>query len=444
MTASAAVARARPWQAWLLAAVCAYSVAHFVYSAILAPLGTDGADFRSIFPSKPMFQIVARWPQLAKDWIAVSSFTPTTTSWNYGPAAQWVTVPFLFIASRAHAMAVLLFIDVALAAMSWWLWVRLLFGRTLQPAIVLGLACIWLNYFPLVEALAGREIELLELWLITLAVWALRRHLQVAAGTAIGVAAMTKFLPVVLVPYLFVKGFRRAGWVAIGVTEALAAVGQWLLGFEHCMTIKLLGQEASGTLLPAFPPNHAIINVLYKMFLLSKPDEAPQVLAPHVLRPIGHVLQLALWGGCGWWVWRWRRSRLLEVEVALLMLVAVLGASHANTYYFLFALPALSVGYAAWVSQPERFPHSLKLALCSAVALSGLVVPMSLWGRLAGLPGVVVTRIVQHHSIPAFGAMFAAIVAFGVHQLLRHPATPRGEPTACGSDAVTAAAVPAA
>jgi hypothetical protein len=420
---SAPSLRAR-WKLLLGLAVL-YSLAHFAYSAIYFPLQTEGADFRSVFPGKLLFRIAETWPWFAKDWIAHSAFTPSSVGWNYGPVVQFLTVPFVFVPTKPVALTIILLLDLGLVVMSFLLWVRLLFGARPRGWVVAGLACLWMNYFPLLEAIAGREVELLELWLITVAVWALRARREGLAGVAIGVAAMTKFLPVVFIPYLLITRFRRAFWAAVAAVLLIVGPAQWWLGFQHSVTFSLLAKEASGEMLPSSYPNIAISNVLYKMFTPFTTQEPPPApLYPDVLRPIGIVLHAVVVMACGWFLLQHRRSSLLEVETALLALVMVLAAPHAKTYYLVFALPALSIGLAAWIRHRHFLSPLLKIAWVLAVVLSGFLVPTQVLGVVLGLPRHLTAIVLQRYSLPAFGAMLAAIVMVGIHQASRTSGLP--------------------
>lgn len=408
--------------AWglLIAALLLYSLTHFAYSGIYAALRVEGADFRSIFPGKLMFSAVERWPRLAKDWIVITSFIPSTVIWNYGPVPHFLTLPFVFMSTKAQALTIILGINLAFAFMSALLWMRLVVGARVRLLLMWGIACIWLNYFPLLEALAGREIEVFELFLITVAIWALRRQRQTLAGVAIGVAAMTKFLPAIFIPYLFIKRFHRAFWVAVITTLLLGGLGQWLLGFEHSVTLSLLREEVGGHIPQVSAPHQALASVLYKMFTLFDPQQRhPVILFHEILRPLGMLLQATLLVGCGWFLWRWRQSRLLELEAALMAIVMVLAAPHANTYYLVFVLPALSIGLAVWVQQPRAFTPMMKAAFVGAIILSGLLVPMRVLGWVTGLSGDTIAQVIQLYSLPAVGTMLAAITMVGLHQAIR-------------------------
>ena len=108
-------------------------------------------------------------------------------------------------------------------------------------------------------------------------------------------------------------------------------------------------------------------------------------------------------------------------SIALLAIVMCLVSSHANTYYFIFALPALSVGVAACQRAPASVGTPAKVALAGAIVLSGFLLPMKAFEVLTGIRGVLVARVLQAWSLPAFGAILAAGLMVEVHPIWREP-----------------------
>ncbi len=411
--------RRRMFGSLLLGVAALYSVGHFAYSAGYAAVKILGGDFLTAFPGPLAFQVTQQWPWLAKEWIGPAR------SWNYGPLIQFITLPLVFAETRMQAMQVALFVDYALVAATFGLWVRLVFGARARLAAWVGLACIWLNYFPLLEAVAGREIELLELFLVSAAIWALRRNRQGLAGSAIGLAVMTKFLPIIFLPYLLLKRFYRAFWIAVGVVVAMMGVTALSLGFDGSNTWGVLRDDLTGVQAYVAYANQALVNILDKMFTVFN------INVPHPLRlygpqvhAVGFTLQGVVLAACGAFLWRWRRSRLLEIECALLAVVMVMVAPHANTYYLVFVLPAISIGLASWLRDPSTLGSWSKAAYVSAVVMSGFLVPMQVFQLVTGLPGVVVARVLQLYSLPAFGAIFSALVMVELHRNLRTESPP--------------------
>ena len=188
--------------------------------------------------------------------------------------------------TQNDAMRLMLLVDYGLIAATFVLWMRLIFPRRPEAWMWISILCLWLNYFPLLDALVGREIEIFELFLITLGIWALRRRRNVAAGIAFSIAAMTKFLPIVFIPYLFVKGYRRAGWAACAVVAlTIALIAQPFLGWQRSATFDIARKEVTGEDFRTSYANQALTNVLYKTFSgFNINDPHPRTWYPHLLR----------------------------------------------------------------------------------------------------------------------------------------------------------------
>lgn len=398
-----------------------YSVAHFLYSAVFGGWKLLGGDVLSAFPGPMTLRVSQLCSACEREWIGPEmARNGTSGMWNYGPVLHVITLPFGLASSLPHAMRWMLFVDYVLVAATLALWIQLLVpGRRAIWAWV-GIVCVWLNYFPLLEALTGREIELFELFLITIGVWGLRREREGLAGAAFGLAAMTKFLPAIFIPYLFVKGYRRAGGVALLTAASIVLAAEFALGWRWSTTLVVAGAEHAGGWFQSAYANQAITNVLYKTFTIFDIDNPrPPTLYPDLLRAIGSGMSAAVLLCTAWFIVRWRRSRLIEVECALLAIVMCLVVSHANTYYFVFALPALTIGLAALQQRPSSVGVPARVALVGAVVLSGFLLPMGVYGILIGIPGEIAARVLQGWSLPAYGAILAAALMLELHRVQR-------------------------
>lgn len=411
----------RPRSRWSTAVwtfVAAYSIARFAYTAVWIAWTSVAGDFSSAFPSPLTLGVSQRFPGLMGPWIqgSLAWHSWGDGSWNYGPALHVITLPFAFAPTHLTALRLILIVNLACAAATFFLWTRRLLPALPATAIV-AVLCIWLNHFPLLEALVGREVEVFELFLITLAIVWLRRGREAPAGAAIGLAAMIKFLPVLLVPYLIVKGFRRAAAAALVTIAAFAILAQVTLGWQRSVTLLQLVEETRTAVYPTAYANQAIANVLYKTFTaFNLDDPRPPTLYPRALRIAGAILNALVLAATAWFVVRWRRSRLIEIECALLLIVMCLLPSHANTYYFVFALPALTIAAAAvWQRPAARVPW-LTPALAASVALMGFLLPMKAYEIASGIPGMLVARALQGWSLPFYGAILACGLMVELHR----------------------------
>lgn len=408
------------WRTFLWVAVVGASIVRFIQSGVLWAVRSMGGDALSAIPTPFMWQLAHYWPALMKPWL-----DPGRPSWNYGPLVQFLTVPLMVAPTLQQASWMLLAVSYALATATFLLWVRIVQRATGQQRWVFaGMLVLWLNFFPLLDAVIKREYEVWELFLLTLALLTLRAKRPVLAGVLVGLAGSVKILPLLGIPYLFIRGEHKAGWTALLTVAVCFGAAFALWGAENSVTLGLLRDHAHGDMYPAAPANQAITNILYKMCLpldvmLRVP--VPQTPFPVLMQRIGMVLDAVIVLATLAFVRRWRHRDLLEWEMALLMIVMILIPPHANTYYVIFALPALSLAWGCLLAQSQQVGAMIKGTWLLAAVCSGLPLPMAAWGRVLGVPALTAALTLQAYSLPAFGAILAALVTVALHRVARGP-----------------------
>ncbi len=132
---------------------------------------------------------------------------------------------------------------IAITALIWLRMWRLPFV-SLSAASLL----IVFNFRPLADTLAYGQIDLVLLFLLTLALWALRSGRDVAAGVLVALGTLFKIYPILLLAFFVVKGHWRAlaGFVAgMAVLNGLAiAIVGWN---EHVIYITQVLPNIGGT-----------------------------------------------------------------------------------------------------------------------------------------------------------------------------------------------------
>jgi hypothetical protein len=149
---------------------------------------------------------------------------------NYPPLFYVLMLPWTLLPFRRAALAWLAGSQLCLLGT-----LGLCFRRlpSVSPVGAAASLFVVLNYQPLFEDLALGQVNVLLLFLVTLAWWAMRTgHGWTAAG-AIATTIHIKAQYGLLLPVLFWTGQRRTGWRALLLTGLGVGVGLFLLGPEH-------------------------------------------------------------------------------------------------------------------------------------------------------------------------------------------------------------------
>ena len=337
----------------LLGVAALYTALHFYYSGIKQPLANFYGDFLASFPSWRLSVLFGRLDlykgSLAEEWAL--HFGGTHPLWHYGPVEHLVTLPlFAFGNLRSAYIAWLIANYVFLAAI-------IFLAATLFEKRALVVLAI-LNYGPLFEALTQRTIEIFELLLLFVA-FALRRR-QIASGVAMGFAAMTKFLPLIFLPYFALK--RRGRTLASAlITIALIAIAtQVVFDWRYSGTVvQLRGGGMIASVL-----DQSLAGMMRRLG------------ASETLARIAIVIALAL---LSWLFFRARNvSSIDDLEWSTLIVAMVLLPPHNEQYYFVLLL----FPYLALAARELR--RSEKWWLGISFLLTGTLIPLSVVSRLTG------------------------------------------------------------
>lgn len=247
-----------------------------------------------------------------------------------------------------------------------------------------------LNFVPLYEALTQRNIEIFEMALIFAAFALLRAGRMGAAGVIIGFAAMTKFLPLIFVPYFAVKRMWRALAGSLATIIPVAIATEFVLGWRNS---GVLIQLREGSFLRS-GLNQSLSGMIIRIL-----DWTHSSLSTVILSRIAIAVGLA---ALSWLFVQLRDCRDIEdLEWAILVAAMVLLPPHNEQYYFVLLL----------------FPFLALLArrrdlwwLALAFLLVGAPVPFRLLGPNA-------FRDYLQAGIPFIGATLLAILCV---RALRH------------------------
>lgn len=397
-----------------------YSVAHFVQSGVGGP-GTPadarcGGDFNAVFPG-PISHLVR--PELYSE----------RTAWNYGPVANALQAPLALLPDRGAVCTAWLLTNLAFLGIAAALLFRGMFGpfREVPPLLCAAYVCMWLNFYPLLEALHQGVIEIFELMLMVVAYSLLKTvpaparttkgsRTDVLVGLIAALAAMTKFLPAIMIPYFVIKARWTAllvGGAAIGV---IALVTQATLGWQNNVTLDQI-DPLSGFRL--WQHSQSLTTLVLRQFA-SFPDglagTSVAVLSEDVRSVAFASARLAVIAALVAFTVLFalrRRARTLDLEFALLLAFMVFIPQWNIDYYTIFLLVPLTVllRWARPTKDASWRPRAALVAACY-VATGSLIVPASLVDSLFALPSFGTLRLMQNLSLPAV-ANLAMLVTLG-------------------------------
>jgi hypothetical protein len=387
--AAAAVAAALAW---------IYTAAHFAMTGVKQPLGNFTGDFLASFPSWRLSVLTGRLDMyrgsLAARWAVM--FGDGHPLWHYGPVEHLVTLPlFAFRDLRAAYIAwlivnyaflagiVVLACSVFESGRSKWLW------RSVVAVAIL-------NYGPLFEALTQRTIEIFELLLIFAAFALSLRDRAAAAGVAIGFAAMTKFLPLIFLPYFLVKRQVRALRTSLITIAVIAIATEAVLGWRYSGTVVQLRRGG----LIYNDTDQSLAGMIRRLLAWTR------IPLPVSMLSFG-AMMLGL-AGVAWLFLRARNCAAIEdLEWSTLIAVMVLLPPHNEQYYFVLLLfPYLAL--LARELRPAEPPHrARRWWLAISFLLTGTLVPLSLLSRLTGLK---IFSLYLALGIPFIGAAILAAI----------------------------------
>ncbi|HXH40120.1 MAG TPA: glycosyltransferase family 87 protein [Thermoanaerobaculia bacterium] len=386
----------------LIAAIWVYTAAHFALSGVKQPLHNFYGDFLASFPSWQASVALGRMDlyngSLSEEW----SFRfrgEREPVWHYGPVEHLVTLPLFAFPTLKSAYVAWLFVNYAFLAGIAILAVRLFDPGHSALTTTATLAAL-LNFNPLYEALNQRTIEILELLLILIAYALWRKGRLGWCGVVIGLAAMTKFLPLIFLPYFVVKRKWRALAGALAAIVPIALLTEAVLGWKHSGILIQLLKDG---------PLHSELNQSFSGAIVRLIDWTKIPVSGAIISQIAILICLT---GLSWLFLVTRECVAAhDLEWGTLIIAMVLLPPHNEQYYFLFLLfPYLAI-FARRIRLRDSHHSSWFLFLISFILVAAPI-PLAI---LAGLTGVNVFHLYLSAGIPFLGA--AILGWIGVREL---------------------------
>src|SRR5262245_27849840 len=406
------------------AAALVYSLAHVVASGIRLPLGS------SDLPK------LAEHAAPLREHLATARPVHSVHPAQYGPVFFFVMHPLLrAISDPWTLMRALYAIQVIAIAGSFVLVWTSLWPLEVQrePALLMWLAIVWMNFSPLYTIVAQKTVETWELLLVSLALHAHLRQRRWIAGTAIAAAGLIKVLPFAFLFYwLFTD--RRTLWRALVALVVLLAVGQYLYGsemgfgyparivaaatghsygltFHENISVKAALAKTVGTLqLPGQAPGHPS-----GYWVLLEGSRAALVAVAGDVLLLACVALLAV----TWLREPNRTPARVLAESSLLAVVVLVVAPNTTVDYSTLALGAISYAVAAaWIDSDAP---GTRVLLIGALTLVGGVVPRAWLNRIVmvdainrwtGYTHFTPSEAYQFYEFPLIGLLLLAIAVW--------------------------------
>lgn len=413
-------------------AALAYSVVHFLQSGVRFPLSS---------PNLGQIEEQAR-PLLIhlQDGQPIATNNPR----QYGPTFLVVMHPMLRWAGDdwTRLARALYGLALALYAASFALTIATLWSLIPAPRrwwAIAGLLVLWLNFAPAYAILAVKNVEIWELFLLCLALAALTRRRDWLAGVAVGLAGLTKLLPLFFL-YYFLLRRRRALVYAAAAALVMCAVSHALYGPQvglFYLPRMLLSSTSTQTSL--WHENISIKGMMAKVFGHLEGKLDPQyaglamggsghavVIEPEQLaiaQALSLVLQLA---GVAWLTWmiiKRRRASPNTVDTLAwdwsLFAVIMLIVSPSTAFeYTTLALGAFSYVLVRLVANDANRRMVTWLSFAGAVFLIANIIPrtavarlllieqinrITMYGQLSPVEGF------QYYGFPLLGLVLLAV-----------------------------------
>jgi hypothetical protein len=296
------------------------------------------------------------------------------------------------------------------------------------------LAIIFVSFYPTFQALRQNNIEILELFFLILMLYALKSKKDTIAGVWLGLAAATKLIPIVLIPYFFWRKRRRLSIVSTTVLAAVAFVASKLKGEDTLTNLADWFSTGSVQFPPAFQANQALSGFIWRLFsefdystrfLIDYPvtsDVATAALTTNAITTfgaLGYILYLLRSVGLSP---KCANFTITALETGQILLISLLLLPHNHTHYFILIcwtyILLLKTGTSIQIAESRFNSRAWEIVLIISFLLLGAIHFMrvidpllSPWGSATAVD------YLRLFSSPFLGAFLLLISLLRMHGL---------------------------
>lgn len=375
----------------------AFSTARFIGAGLLPAMQGLRGDFAAVFPSATLAHL--RPDFIASGW----------SGWFYGPMLHFITLPLFLVPRWALVPTVWALVNTGTLVLGFWLAIRIAVSKPPSVAASGVVAVLWMLYQPLTNCLAQGNIEIIEMVLVLGALAAMTRWKGRASGVLVGIAAMTKILPI---GFLFWFALRRA-WrpfiYGLATIVVIAAVTAVTLEWKNSSTYRDL-TWAVDTPIAGTQELSITSSFLHRASVLLETGSAPGAgptprwfpsQRESVASSAGLLASGLLAAGfaVALFLRRERASPRFQIAVLFMTMFMVLPWNH--DYYFIFALPPITVLFMDSFERVDRM--QLAVTVIGYVLISPPI-PFSWIDRAHVLP-LNFADLYGYWDLPILGAL---------------------------------------
>jgi len=390
------------------------SLARFIKSVKIAWYHFGG-ELLANFPFASKLRYIN--PDLFKDPLLYNAFEfppgfpdllPGAGYWFYGPVHHFWLLPLVLLAQDAA----MFFRPVLIIYILLYIGVLVLLYKMIKDTshsgfrnyLLLGfMFAIALGSFQFNDNLGQRNVEILELCLIIIAFYFLKNNKDYLGGGVLGLAAMTKFLPIIFLPYLLVKKRYRAAFGFFIVFALIAVVTQFTLGWENNALFKShMATHVGVPGLSAFTGASYITHIshlrgsLYTFILTFFADIDMTSAIPIITYKVKSfflpnwlfIITAGFISLFSFFTMYKNKKGNLLYEFSIVCLMMLLLTPRTNPHYYIFTLMAfISIIKVLLMLRPMSISRKVFLSIIFLVTLLllGNIVPFSIYDRILPL-----------------------------------------------------------
>ena len=417
----------------ILFTIAILTVIPFFYKAVYAPITSilnlteeedqrRGGDFWSAFPGPfvDKYNSELRNKTIAEEWDNDPLLGDIYYGkWGYGPIQHLITLPLTKLKSIKLVSIVWLVFNYIVLATALLLILKIFKDLPILPKLII--VFLWMGYWPLYIAIQEDVIEIFEFFMIILSLHLLYKKRDIFSGISMGIASMTKFLPLIFLIYFLVKKKNKA-FFAMLMTVLIIVIGtQITLGWQNSRTIKeFLKESTKNKSVYTYWRSQTLPSAIERIF--STTDYSyNQILYPQITRPwfikwfVIRLVVMLIFFYSFILLYRKRSSKNLSIEYSLVSVVMLLISPHGQPYYLIFCL----IGYSVAVSFIYKKKYGFGAALLGiSYILSGYITQINLFDLI-----LISEHYVNRHtffyflSFPAYGAILLFVLLIVIYHL---------------------------